>query len=57
VEYYAHELMRDAYPNTDARQSMRVLNGFAMLTFSADGLQEQIYDQTGTVRWSQTNPI
>jgi hypothetical protein len=57
VEYFAHELMSDSYPNTDPRQSKRVLNGFAMLTFTPDSIGEEIIDQKGVVRWSHTTPI
>ena len=54
VEYFAHELLSSAYPNTDAQQVNRVLNGFALLTLSADSITEEFIDQTGLVRWMQT---
>jgi len=57
IEYFAHELLSSAYPNTDAQQANRVLNGFAMLTLKPDSISEEIIDQTGTVRWSKTTPI
>lgn len=57
VEYFAHELMSSAYPNTDAQQANRVLNGFAMLTLNPDSISEEFIDQTGAVRWSQTTPL
>jgi hypothetical protein len=57
IEYFAHELLSSAYPNTDAQQANRVLNGFAMLTLKPDSIAEEFIDQTGAVRWSQTTPI
>lgn len=57
IEYFAHELMSSAYPNTDAQQANRVLNGFALLTLSSDSIKEDFIDQTGVVRWSRTTPI
>jgi Calcineurin-like phosphoesterase len=56
IEYFANELLSSAYPNTDARQANRVLNGFAMLTVSADSIKEEFIDQTGVVRWTKTTP-
>jgi len=52
VEYFAHELLSSAYPNTDAQQSNRVLNGFAVITLSGDSILEEFVDQTGGVNWS-----
>ena len=52
IEYYAHELLSSVYDNTDAQQSKRVLNGFAMLNLGPDSISEQLIDQTGAVRWS-----
>ena len=57
IEYFAHELLSSAYPNTDARQANRVLNGFALLTLSADSLTEEFIDQTGVVRWKLETPF
>jgi hypothetical protein len=57
VEYFAHELLSSVYENTDAQQSNRVLNGFAMLTLGPDSISEEFLDQTGAVRWSKTTPI
>jgi len=57
VEYYANELLSSAYNNTDVQQTNRVLNGFAMLTIGPNSIKEELIDQTGTVRWSQTSPL
>lgn len=57
IEYFAHELLSSAYPNTDAAQANRVLNGFALLTLASDHIKEEFIDQTGVVRWSQTTPM
>ena len=57
VTYYAHELLSTMYDNTDLQQSLRVMNGFAMLTIGPDSIKEQILDQTGTERWSQTTAL
>jgi hypothetical protein len=57
IAYYAHELLSSAYPGTDVQQADRVLNGFAMLTIGPDSIKEQIIDQTGTERWSQTTAL
>ena len=57
IEYFAHELMSSVYSNTDDQQARRVLNGFAMLTLKADSIIEELIDQTGVVRWSQTTSI
>jgi len=57
IEYFAHELLSSAYSNTDAQQSNRVLNGFALITLSADSIAEEFIDQTGVVRWSQTTAL
>jgi len=57
VEYFAHELMSSEYSNTDAQQSNRVLNGFAVITLSADSILEEFVDQTGGVNWSKTTQI
>ena len=57
VEYFAHELMSSVYENIEAQQANRVLNGFAMLTIGPDSIKEEFIDQTGTVRWSATNPL
>ncbi len=57
IEYFAHELMSSVYPNTDAQQANRVLNGFALLTLSQDAIKEEFIDQTGIVRWSQTSVL
>lgn len=56
IEYFAHELLSSAYENTDAQQANRVLNGFALLTLKPDSISEELIDQTGAVRWSQTTP-
>ena len=37
---------------TDAQQSNRVLNGFAVITLSGDSILEEFVDQTGGVNWS-----
>jgi len=57
IEYFAHELMSSVYSNTDAQQANRVLNGFALLTLKTDSITEELIDQTGVVRWSQTTSI
>jgi hypothetical protein len=54
IEYFSHELLSTAFGNTDAQQTNRVLNGFAMLTLKPDSITEEFIDQTGIVRWSQT---
>ena len=57
IEYFARELLSSSYPNTDAQQAKRVLNGFAMLTLTADSITEEFIDQTGSVRWSLKTPF
>src|SRR6185437_9861000 len=57
VTYYAHEPLSTMYDNTDLQQSKRVMNGFAMLTIEPDSIIEQLLDQTGTERWSQTTAL
>jgi hypothetical protein len=57
IEYFSHELLSSAYETTDAQQSNRVMNGFAMLTLSPDSISEEFIDQTGAVRWNQTTPM
>lgn len=57
VEYFAHELLSSVYEDTDVQQSKRVLCGFAMLTLGPDSISEQLIDQTGVVRWSQTTAL
>jgi Calcineurin-like phosphoesterase len=53
VSYFANTPM----PNPDVQQQNRVLNGFALLTFSQDSITEQIYDQLGNVAWEQVTPL
>lgn len=57
IEYFAHELMSSAFSNTDAQQSKRVLNGFALLTLTSESITEEFVDQTGQVRWSLKTPF
>jgi hypothetical protein len=57
IEYFAQELLSGAYENTDAQQTNRVMNGFAMLTLKPDSIGEEFIDQTGTVRWSKSTPM
>jgi hypothetical protein len=57
IEYFAHELLSSVYDSTNAQQAKRVLNGFAMLTIRSAEIEEQFFDQTGAVRWSQTTPF
>jgi Calcineurin-like phosphoesterase len=57
IEYFSNELLSSAYPDTDPRQSKRVLNGFATLRITDDSINEDFIDQTGVVRWSKTTPI
>lgn len=57
IEYFSKELLSSAYENTDVRQTNRVLNGFAMLTLSADSISEAFIDQTGATNWSCTTAI
>jgi hypothetical protein len=46
VVYFSHE------PSPD--QQDRVQNGFALLSFSAAGMTEKFYNQSGKVEWSKT---
>ena len=57
ITYFAHELLSSEYQNIDLQQSKRVMNGFAMLTIGPDSIKEQLIDQTGTERWSQTTAL
>ena len=57
VEYFAHELLSSVYEDTDVQQAKRVLCGFEMLTLGPDSINEQLIDQTGVVRWSQTTAL
>jgi hypothetical protein len=57
VTYFAHELLSSMYENTDLQQSRRVMNGLAMLTIGPNSIKEQLLDQTGTERWSQTTAL
>ena len=57
VDYFAHELLSSVYPSTDVQQANRVLCGFAMLTLGPDSIKEELIDQTGIVRWSQTTAL
>ncbi|HEX8179046.1 MAG TPA: metallophosphoesterase [Pyrinomonadaceae bacterium] len=53
ISYFANTPM----PAPDLQQQNRVLNGFALLTFTADSVTEQIYDQLGCIAWQQVTPL
>ena len=57
IAYFAHELLSSVFPHTDVQQANRVLNGFMLLTLKADAITEELIDQMGVVRWSQTMAI
>jgi Calcineurin-like phosphoesterase len=53
VTYFANTPM----PNPDKQQQLRVLNGFALLTFDQNSITEEIYDQLGNLAWQQVTQL
>lgn len=47
VLYYAHTPM----PNPNVQQQNRVLNGYTVLTLTANSIVENFYDETGALAW------